>query len=394
MRGFLPGALAGAIAALLVAAAIPLETGGSIRFVVRTGQTTVVGPHSGDFGPATESLRIHPLSRRHPIPGMGAITGRVLDRAGRPVADVCVSPNNVVESGPSELTVRSRADGTYVISPIHTEYSTEIEFWHCSYPAELATRRILVLFESGRTDRIGNIRRLPVSGRTDVVRDVDVVLHAGGSISGTVVDDAGTPAVGATALVFDGKAYGEDDPSQRPLGTATTDASGRFRIGGLAEGTYWVAFEDCRGRYLSAPYGGEDEIDCATTFAPRHYTDVRDWTPIEVDRGEAVTGIDATLRRMGALSIHLYSSVEDALSPYEVLVSLRYADGSLLPLPMVGGEDASGSWFIEPLRRSLRARLEPGAYTVHLSCTKRCGEETVPVEIVPGWRTPLDVQLI
>ena len=66
----------------------------------------------------------------------------------------------------------------------------------------------------------------------EAVVGIDAQLSTGGSISGTVTDEAGDPLAGVHVTL------GSPDAS-----AAVTEADGSYQIGALAAGSYTVRFE-------------------------------------------------------------------------------------------------------------------------------------------------------
>ena len=76
-----------------------------------------------------------------------------------------------------------------------------------------------------------------------------VILPRGGVISGIVTDPAGAPVVGAMVAAIDQLGDSLSNPRRAALPIATTDDEGRYRLFGLAPGSYIVRV---------APQGTED----------------------------------------------------------------------------------------------------------------------------------------
>ena len=124
-----------------------------------------------------------------------------------------------------------------------------------------------------------------VEGST--VTGINVAMHLGGTISGTVLDAAGNPVGGARACVYpilgntnDGYCYGH---------SAIAAADGTYTIHGVPSGEYKVSF--------STPGGGN--------FLPQFYPGQPTRSAggaITVAAPGAVAGIDASLRSGGVIS--------------------------------------------------------------------------------------------
>ena len=115
---------------------------------------------------------------------------------------------------------------------------------------------------------VPGLRPTPVAvaaGRTQT--GLVIRLHRGGSISGTVVDDAREPVVGIGMRAFV-RRFEDGAARFQPAAAAETDDRGAFRIFGLEPGQYIVAatnaFRPARGGAPRAP----DTDAVVTTFAP------------------------------------------------------------------------------------------------------------------------------
>jgi hypothetical protein len=100
-----------------------------------------------------------------------------------------------------------------------------------------------------------------------------------GSISGSVKSDSGEPLAGICIGVY--------DISGAPVGWASTDAGGVYRVGRLSDGDYKVSF-DCSLAYFSEWYDDKPTFETANL--------------VSVVAGGETTGIDAALRRSGSIS--------------------------------------------------------------------------------------------
>ncbi len=138
---------------------------------------------------------------------------------------------------------------------------------------------------------------------------IDFVMAKGSAISGTVTDEAtGEPVTGVRAHVL--------DEAGDILETGSTDPQGRYEVGGLAPGDYFVRMFD------SAGFSGElhDGVPC-----PFHDCDLANGTPVTVELGGETGGIDFALTRGGSLSGTVAAETGEALS--DILVTVFAGNG-------------------------------------------------------------------
>lgn len=122
---------------------------------------------------------------------------------------------------------------------------------------------------------------------------IDTAMHLGGTITGTVLDEAGDPAAGVTACVY--PILGNTNAGYCITHQATTAADGTYTVRAVAGGEYKVRFYGNAGNYLPQFYP-----DRGTRSAG---------AAITVTAPDAVTGIDATMHAGGTIS---GSVVEDS----------------------------------------------------------------------------------
>ena len=165
----------------------------------------------------------------------GAITGRVRDGHGSPVADVFVSAgdyDSVVNCGGCPFGTRTGGDGTYRLEMPPGTYLVCVNTH--GRPERLVPQAYLDVRSWSDISRA-----LPVSvasGQT--VSGVNLQLASGFLLSGRVVDAQGQPVRGAGGCVR--------DPDQRiefgcVLGFGSSEASGRFAVT-VPAGTYDLSF--------------------------------------------------------------------------------------------------------------------------------------------------------
>jgi 5-hydroxyisourate hydrolase-like protein (transthyretin family) len=125
----------------------------------------------------------------------------------------------------------------------------------------------------------------------DEVVNIDFVLRAKKQVSGKVTDEAGNPLANIPVTVMQQRESGWHSVTQ-----AVTDSNGRYAMDNLAPGTYYF-------RFTSPLYEWEYYNNAATAEQA---------TPIVVQAGASLTGLDAKLKRdKGTLNI-VVDSIPDS----------------------------------------------------------------------------------
>jgi hypothetical protein len=197
------------------------------------------------------------------------VTGRVVDVAGSPVAGLCVNGHLATDgSGPVPPVQGTSTDasGAYTLS-VFAAGRVTVTFGGCGegYGAQGSSVRV----DDGATT------------------ELDRTMLPPATISGHVVDDLGRPLAGVDVQVMS---------TDSMVVHAATDGSGNYRVGALAEGSYQLEFV---GDAAHAPvfYGGAG----VATGAIDEDAD-SDVASVDLGESEAVTGIDATVPRLGGVS--------------------------------------------------------------------------------------------
>ena len=157
--------------------------------------------------------------------------------------------------------------------------------------------------EDSFTDREGAISRVHAQAEKIVVQDapvrVDVRLERGGSISGVIRYDDGSPAAGVTpvrmVLQDDGK-WRNSFSYAGMTGAILSDDRGHYRIGGLPKGKYAVKAELPAVQSISGLGSGSFDShhnygDALVVYSGGVFRE-KDIKPIEIGLGDEVDGID------------------------------------------------------------------------------------------------------
>lgn len=204
----------------------------------------------------------------------GAIAGTVVDDQGQPLADAWVSVSPVDGAGD--------ATGTW------TDEAGVFEF------AELRTTDYTVRFESNQEGLVGEWwEDEPSAAAASLVSVVEgetsqvhAALDPAASISGTVTDETGAPVVGGDVQVY---RFDEAAESWEWQASAQTADDGSYTVGSLPFGTFAVAFGSGEG----------------VEIVPEYWSDASSLegsTPVELERGESVAGVDAQVQRAGRVT--------------------------------------------------------------------------------------------
>lgn len=159
------------------------------------------------------------------------LTGRVVDAvSGRPVPGVIVTPaGSAVPLTPSLPRALTNGTGVFVIRGLE------------------AGTVFLTAEKSGYGVATYNQRRPGGSGQAirveadRAIEGIEIRIWRYASITGTVVDEAGEPAVGVRVRAFQ-RGFVAGRKRFTPSGSAVTDDRGVYRIGSLLPGDYAVGF--------------------------------------------------------------------------------------------------------------------------------------------------------
>ncbi|MCC7014820.1 MAG: sigma-70 family RNA polymerase sigma factor [Planctomycetes bacterium] len=191
------------------------------------GEYVVELRRDGHQAAATRSVALKPGERCEGVelvlPAGVTMQGRVHDREGNPVAGVYVSIEPTAP-GLSDCDVQTGVDGTFVARGV-LPGNYRIQLWpqHRDSGEPDAKFHVHAVFEDQRADG----------------HELDLQIEEGIWLSGSVVEQDGTPLAGALVQALGaGQEFGE---------TASTDAQGRFRVGVEREKAYAVTAQRALG---------------------------------------------------------------------------------------------------------------------------------------------------
>ena len=193
------------------------------------------------------------------------LAGQVVSPAGKPIEDATVQVFDASDDT-SVTSTRTRADGTWATGVDQGSYKVRFSangyaFEYYSNKATLETADVV-----GAGANLGQ-----------------VTLSRGSVVQGGIVNTAGAPLERARASVY--------TLSGTQVASDLTDATGNYRIEGVAPGTYAVQFSDPVGEYLSE--WNADKADRATA------------DPVEV-------GVDAIVSVNAALAADPAAAIDPA----------------------------------------------------------------------------------
>lgn len=252
----------------------------------------------------------------------GVISGRVT-QAGVPVAGVWVEAFGGATSG-FDIT---DAEGRYSMTGLATG----------TYRVRFKDQEQLLGFPTEYYQHAPFAEQAqPVSVTDGAVTDgIDTDLPAGGVISGRVT--------GAGGVALEGICVGAVDYFRlRRERRTTTGADGRYRIPGLVEENYLVAFFDCERNELAGEYYDDQRSDL--------YAEV-----LSLPQGEEISGIDAELARYATVAGRVTAPGRENLA---CLVGAYDRDGYRL----------AELTFTQPDGSYLLERVYPGEVRVQFDC--------------------------
>lgn len=214
------------------------------------------------------------------------LSGRVMDQDDRPLDDICVSVQDVVDGALTGLAFTTTdAEGNYELSAPTGTHS--LLFQDCT------DGRGLVPVWFGGEPRFANPAPT-IDIRDDDQGSLDQRMYTGGRISGVVVDPDGAAASDVCVAIHPAKQLlDRNDWTMASWSSADRD-TGEWTSQPLPEGPYLVQYTNCDEQgYTSTGRWREEFLD--GVFSGDDGADVRNSKVIEVRRGEKPTWIDHTM---------------------------------------------------------------------------------------------------
>lgn len=286
------------------------------------------------------------------FPLRNAISGRITDTAGNPIANECVA----AETGPDAYGfagfAQTGTDGTYLMKALPDGTYT-IAFNTCSDQGHL------IQYFDGAPDQAG-ATPLTVSAGANLT-GIDAVLGIGGAITGTITGEDGAPIANACVSVQRTSGYSFDFTS------VTADSAGHYRVPRINDADYFVHAGCGPDPYLSQWYGNGAPGDWSTTGAIAvHGSSTGEVSGIDIAlvKGGAVEGTitsngqplqGACVQASGtdAAPYVTSSTVTDANGHYRVSMLAGDADLAITPLCSFGAyPDLVPEWYHDGLIKS------------------------------------------
>lgn len=306
-------------------------------------EPVIVDVREGDTVPAPNFVTQLPVAPGVPATvtlgpsDTSAITGRVTNAAGRPVA------NATVRATRSNAPVRfgtTDKDGRYTVSGLSPgDYRVE------------AGRNGYLTLQLGQ-EAIGQQGRVIAVGADQTVEHIDVTLQRGGAIEGTIVDEHGEPMQGVMVDILQVASLAGRLRAMRSRGRATDDL-GRFRVFGVIPGSYLVRVQVDAAVAYGATQGYAPVFYPGTAFVDQA-------TRVEVAPGRDALNVDIVVQPVPALRV-TGTAVTSSGRPLRgaVLMFTSERTGGIQVEPVRASSGPDGSFVFE--------NVPPGVYVVQAS---------------------------
>ena len=278
---------------------------GSTSFAAISGTTYYMSVGSFDSA-AAFTLQLD-------LANSGSISGSITDASSNPLEDICVQAYTST-AFPSEFG-KTDANGDYLVDGLEAgDY--RLAFYDCG------NNNVAAEYYDDKQD-LPSADSVTVTPGTDT-GGIDAELAPAGTISGNLTDDASNPLDNMCITAYD--AVGDF------RGSAHSDPSGDYSIGGLATGHYRLRFADCLDNNNVVDEFYDDKPDLASA------------DPVSVVAGVESPGIDAVFTTAGSVS----GTVTDHLSSPLVGICVVVFDSNEVMVGS-GNTDTNGDYSIDGL---------------------------------------------
>ena len=210
--------------------------------------------------------------------GTGVLRGKIVNTEGRPLRRVQIRLSG--ELIPEGRTASTNGLGKWEIRELPAGRFSLFVSRAGYLQAQYGQKRF---GEPGRPIEIGD---------GEALENIDVTLTHNGVITGRVYDEAGEPLAGATVMPLQMRFFNGRRRLVPTRGTAATDDSGQYRLGGLEPGDYYV-FATSRETWETEPPDPK-----TMGFMPTMYPSAISMSEaqrVRVRAGQEVTAIDIPL---------------------------------------------------------------------------------------------------
>ena len=219
------------------------------------------------------------------------------------------------------------------------------------------------------------------------MKDIEFRMAPHSVVTGRIVDEDGEP-VSYAMVQLQTSRYFQGKRQLMPLGTATTNDLGEYRIFGVPAGKYYLSVTS---RNHSMSFSMADE-----GFVPTYYPnapDVASSSAVNVPLGRTVQGMDMTLRKMRTYRVK--GTVTGAGGQ-------RNQPGSVMLLPKDAGDfsyfmDRANTMFRGPKGEFELRGVRPGSYILRADFTEQPNTHysaRMPIDVTDRHVEGITVQLI